>query len=215
MDQQLLFLINREWTSPGLDRLMATVSSWPVWWPLLLLAGAALVVWGGFHGRAFVAVAGLAVGINDGVVVNLAKDWVGRPRPHEALEGVRTLDLARATPRLLAAGLPLRENLSTARLVPPRGNSFPSGHASNSFALAAVCALFFRRWGWLAFLPAALVAYSRVYVGAHWPLDVAVSIFLGAGMGILAAVFCEWAWRRAGPRYFPRLALAHPSLLRP
>lgn len=213
MDQQLLFLINREWASPGLDRLMAALSSWPVWWPILLLAGLGLLIGGGFHGRAFVALAGLAVAINDGLVVNLAKDWIGRPRPHEALAGVRTLDLGRATPRILAIGRPLRENFSTPKILPHRGKSFPSGHASNSFALAVVCAMFWRRWGGLAFLPAGLVAYSRVYVGAHWPLDVLTSVFLGMGIGILVVVGGEVAWRNVAPRLFPRLASAHPSLL--
>jgi len=215
MDQQLLFLINREWTSPGLDRAMAALSSWPVWWPFLLAAGLAFVVWGGFHGRAFVAVAGLAVGINDGLGENFTKDLVGRPRPHESLAGVRTLDLARAAPRVLALASPLRENFSEPQILPPRGKSFPSGHASNSFALASVCAMFFRRWGWVAFLPAAAVAYSRVYVGAHWPLDVAVSVLLGAGLGILVAAGCELGWRRFASRLVPRLAASHSSLLGP
>ena len=50
--------------------------------------------------------------------------------------------------------MPLREDYSVARIRPPRGNSFPSAHAANNFAVAAVCAAFFRRWGWLLFLPA-------------------------------------------------------------
>ena len=212
MDQQLLLLINREWTSPALDWLMAVMSSWPLWWPLLFLGGASVAIWGGFRGRVFLAVAGLAVGINDGIFTNSLKPIVNRPRPHEVVAGVRTLDLERVTPRVLAVFRPLRVKVSSVRIEPRRGNSFPSGHASNNFAFAAVCAVFYRRWGWMAFFPAALVAYSRIYVGSHWPLDVAFSVLLGTGIGLLTAVVAEWGWRRFGPRYAPDLALSYPTL---
>lgn len=194
---------------------MAAVTSWPLWWPFLLAAASAVAVWGGWRGRALVAVAALAVGLNDGVVVNIAKELIGRPRPHEALDGVRMVDLARAHPRVLALGMPLQVRYSEAPETVPRGRSFPSGHASNSFALAAVCAFFWRRWGWLVFIPAALVAWSRIYVGSHWPSDVAVSIFLGAGIGFVTAVLCELAWRRWHSALPWPAARARPSLLAP
>ncbi|HEY5743786.1 MAG TPA: phosphatase PAP2 family protein, partial [Terrimicrobiaceae bacterium] len=157
--------------------------------------------------------AGLAIAITDALVVRTLKDLVGRPRPHEMLEGVRTLDLAVAKPRLLALTMPLREEYSAARILPPRGNSFPSAHAANNFAVATVCAVFFRRWGWLVFLPAILVSYSRVYVGSHWPLDVLVSCFLGIGVGLLTVLAVEAFWRRWGRFCVPRFYARHPSLL--
>jgi hypothetical protein len=46
-------------------------------------------------------------------------------------------------------------------------------------ALVAVC--FFGVRVWWGFLVAALVAYSRIYTGSHWPSDVATSIFVGLG----------------------------------
>ena len=148
--------------------------------------------------RMMLLTAGLAIAVTDAMVVRTLKDFVGRPRPHEMLEGVRTLDLAPATPRFLALAKPLKEEYSGARIRPPRGKSFPSAHAANNFAVATVCAVFFRRWGWLLFLPAVLVAYSRVYVGSHWPLDVLVSCLLGLGIGLLVVVGVEALWRRWG-----------------
>jgi len=65
----------------------------------------------------------------------------------------------------------------------PVSDSFPSGHAATSFACAALLA-------WLTPLPkvplfalAALIAYSRVYTGVHYPLD----ILGGAALGLSVA----------------------------
>jgi len=213
MDQQLLFLINHTWAHPALDRLMAVMSSFDFWWPFLVAGGVVAALFGGFRMRAMLLTAGLAIAMTDAVAVRMLKDAVGRPRPHEVLEGVRTLDLAFARPRFLALAMPLREDYSVARIRPPRGNSFPSAHAANNFAVAAVCAAFFRRWGWLLLLPAVLVAYSRVYVGSHWPLDVLVSSLLGLGIGLLVVAAIETLWRRWGGRCTPAWHAKHPSLL--
>lgn len=213
MDQQLLFLINRTWVNPVADRIMAAASSFDLWWPFLLVLGIVAAVFGGFRMRAMLLTIGLAIGITDALVVDSLKQMVGRPRPHDTLEGVRSLDLANAKPRFFALGQPLKENFSVARIQALGGNSFPSGHAANNFAVAAVIFIYFRRWGWVAFLPGALVAYSRIYVGSHWPLDVLVSCLIGAGIGTLTAVAMEALWRRFGASWLPRWQERHPSLL--
>ncbi len=215
MDQQLLFLINGSWTHPVLDRLMAAASSFDLWWPFLAAAGILVLLFGGFRLRAMLLAIGIAVGVTDGLVVDTLKGIVGRPRPHDVLEGVRSLDLARATPRFLALAQPLETEYSIARIQPRRGNSFPSGHAANNFAVAAVIAAFHRRWGWLAFFPAAFVAYSRIYVGSHWPLDVGISCLIGTGIGMLTCVTMEALWRRRGRYWMPGWQERHPSLLTP
>ena len=214
MDQKLLFLINREWTGPALDRFMALMSSLPAWMPLLIVAGA-LALWrGGFRARAFVLTAGLIVGINDGLVAKNMKRAVDRPRPHQVLDGVRVVDLAKATPRLLALAKPASVKLSEAAddLEKIEGRSFPSSHTMNTISAALVAACFYRRRGWLAFVPALLVSYSRIYVGSHWPSDVVTSIFLGLGATLLLLAICEMLWHRHAARFFPQLHAAHPNL---
>lgn len=62
--------------------------------------------------------------------------------------------------------------------------SFVSGHSANYFGLATI--LFWllgkkRSWRWL-FLWAALIAYSRIYLGVHYPAD----LFFGGLLGVLA-----------------------------
>lgn len=213
MDQQLFFLINSRWTAPWLDLPMAVASSWDFWWPFLVAGGILVAIFGGFKGRAFLLVAGLAVGITDGIVVDSLKETVGRPRPHEVFPGVRTLDLERAKPRFLALAKPIHEEYSLSRILPKGGNSFPSGHAANNFALATVVAIFWRRLGWLAFFPAAFVSYSRIYVGSHWPLDVAVSCLIGTGIAFLVCTAARAAWNAAGTRICPQIHLRHPDVL--
>ena len=92
------------------------------------------------------------------------------------------------------------------------GRSFPSSHCMNTISIALVAAAFYRRRGWLAFGPALLVSYSRVYVGAHWPSDIVTSIFFALGTSLLLLALCEMLWRRQGAGLFPQLHAAHPSL---
>jgi undecaprenyl-diphosphatase len=215
MDQAAFHVINTQLTNPVLDIPMAALASWAVWWPLAILAGVAIFLFGGFHARAMLLAAVLAVGINDGLVCRTLKDMVGRPRPNDTVSGVRTIDLARATPRLLAVGLPLRVKISDAKKPPNRGKSFPSSHAANCFALATVISVFYRRRGWIAFLPAVLVAFSRMYVGVHWPVDVLAGCVIGILCGLGSVFLLKIAWKRFAPAILPALHKSHPDFLKP
>ena len=66
---------------------------------------------------------------------------------------------------------------------------FISSHACNTFALAAFITHFlktyYRKIAWVMFVWAAMVAYSRIYMGVHYPGDVIV----GAIVGILVGIF--------------------------
>lgn len=92
------------------------------------------------------------------VVCNLViKDIAARPRPYFTIEGLEIL------------------------VKPLKSYSFPSGHACSSFASAtALCLAFRKQGGAWAFLPAALISLSRIYVGVHYPTDVLAGAVLGA-----------------------------------
>ncbi|WP_217915364.1 phosphatase PAP2 family protein [Miltoncostaea marina] len=89
---------------------------------------------------------------------------------------------------------PLGDGAITALVALPADASMPSGHATTAFATAGVVALLHPRLRWpaLALALAALVALSRVYLGVHHPLDVAV----GALVGLVIALVVVAAWRR-------------------
>ena len=65
----------------------------------------------------------------------------------------------------------------------PTTSSFPSGHTSTSFACAFVISSLAPRLTIPVFVLAALIGFSRIYVGVHYPLDVVV----GAIFGLLVA----------------------------
>lgn len=67
----------------------------------------------------------------------------------------------------------------------PPTPSFPSGHATTSFACALVLAAALPRFRWPLVALAALIAFSRVYNGVHYPLDA----LGGAAVGATIALF--------------------------
>ena len=65
---------------------------------------------------------------------------------------------------------------------------FPSSHSSNSFALATFFVLLLmKHYRWIKFVmfPSILVAYSRIYLGVHYPSDVFCGMLIGILLGIL------------------------------
>jgi undecaprenyl-diphosphatase len=65
----------------------------------------------------------------------------------------------------------------------PHSHSFPSGHAASSFACAVVLASYVPRWRVPLYVLAALIAFSRNYVGVHYPLDVVAGALWGVLLG--------------------------------
>lgn len=81
-------------------------------------------------------------------------------------------------------------------LVDAGAHSFPSGHTCAAFAFAvALCCSIPRKWAKAAALiAAALMGFSRVYVGVHFPSDV----LAGALIGALAGLAGNWTAKKAG-----------------
>lgn len=86
------------------------------------------------------------------------------------------------------------------------GLSFTSSHATNHFAIATVFTFFigsFQKWiGPLLYIWAASVAFGQVYVGVHYPSDIAAGALLGISISFLLIRLYKFAGRK-----FPNLAV--------
>jgi undecaprenyl-diphosphatase len=93
---------------------------------------------------------------------------------------------------------PLSRPVPEPLLESPSTFSFPSGHATVSFACATVLALAVPRLRWPLYALAALIAFSRVYVGVHYPFDVLGGAALGVALAIALRMLAG-ALRRSAP----------------
>ena len=193
-DLDLFWHINRDWTHPVLDWLMPVLSAIELWMPILGMI-LILIAWrGGAKARWMLVAITLAIVLSDAVVGRTLKKTFDRVRPRDQMSGVMIRDVAKVKPKVLALFQAPTLKTSVVKKVPLEGNSLPSNHTMNLFAVATVIALFFRRWGLPMYGLAAAVAYSRMYVGAHWPSDIVPSIALGLINGWAAVAVVSW-WR--------------------
>lgn len=158
MDGQLLLWLKEAFSHPVLDEVMIFVSSlgnkgkiWIAIGLLLLLFGLKKKAWR--KGGLMVLFSLAANFLACNVVL---KPLIDRTRPYYVLG---------YTP-----------------LIPPVGDpSFPSGHTSASFAAATAIYAINKKWGIAAYIFAAVMGFSRLYLGVHFPTDVVCGAMVGIG----------------------------------
>jgi membrane-associated phospholipid phosphatase len=161
--------------TPTLDRGFTAVSRAADHAKLWTATAAVLALTGGREGRR-AAVDGLASVALTSTVVNAVLKPLGRRR----------------RPDRAAYAVPLARHVEM-----PVTTSFPSGHAASAFAFATGVTHELQTVGIPMHGAAAVVAYSRVHTGVHYPLDVIVGSVLG---GALSPVATTWLDRRRARR---------------
>lgn len=99
------------------------------------------------------------------IIVHSLKRMLSRERPYKILEQLNTF------------GINLKDY------------SFPSGHAAASFSIATTLALNVPRLTVIVFLVAIVVGISRIYLGVHYPTDVAAGIVIGFAIAFILHLF--------------------------
>jgi len=176
VDKELFTIINVDGSVGFLDGFMKLMRHQYTWIPLYAFLLFFIFKAAGKQAWQFIALTLLCFAITDYTSASIIKPMLGRLRPchdPELLDEVRML---------VGCGGPY---------------SFPSSHASNHFGLAtfwylAINRVTRHRWLWLWFW-AGLVCYAQIYVGKHYPLDIAGGALLGFLAGSLCyALFDKW-----------------------
>lgn len=155
---------NEALANPVFDWFFVFITEVKNWYIVYAVALLSLMWFGKKRGVVTVLLLILTIVLSDQISSFVVKPLVDRLRPCHVLEHVRLL---------VGCG---------------GGKSFTSSHATNNFAMAVLILHFWPKAKWYLLVWAALVSFSRVYVGVHYPSDILGGALLGSGIAT-AVVF--------------------------
>jgi membrane-associated phospholipid phosphatase len=168
LDQWLFIKLNSGLSNPVFDSVMPFMRNGPNWAPLYLFLGVFVLMNFKYKGAWWILLFAATVALTDMGGTLLFKDNFHRLRPcadPDFFFNVRLLVQCN------------------------KSSSFISNHAANHFGMATFFFITFRpvfkKWIWISFVWAGLIAYAQIYVGLHYPLDVLAGALLGLAVGLV------------------------------
>lgn len=169
-DFSILDYIHNNWSNAFLDFVMPKITFLGNVGLIWILAAVIMVIFKKYRKNGIM----LAISLGCCLIIGnlLLKNIVARPRPCWINESVNML------------------------ISIPLDSSFPSGHTMSAFAAAAVIMYTNRKWGIAAYILAALIAFSRLYLYVHFPTDIIAGAVIGSAIGLAICLIYHKKIRR-------------------
>jgi undecaprenyl-diphosphatase len=182
LDKKIFFFLNGL-NHPHLDPVMFYTTKTFFWLPLYLFL--IYLIFKAYKQNAWFILIGatIAIVLTDQITSSLMKPYFARLRPSRDPDLLGLVHLVNGY----------------------KGGSFgfASSHAANTFGTAIFIWLvlkpFYKGMGWL-FLWAALMTYTRIYLGVHYPGDIIVGGIIGIGCGWICFLLSKWMIQRFSKR---------------
>lgn len=162
IDEQVFRALNQAGANLGLDLFMVAFTFLGMSYILVLVV---VPLW--LKGRKTAAIDIILLVVVSDILSETLKLVFERPRPEATLDNVKMLDWG--------------------AIASASGYSFPSGHALRAFAVGTYLALALKPpWTRMSAIGVAImVGVSRLYLGLHWPSDVAAGAAIGGALALV------------------------------
>ena len=174
IDLSVFYFINHNLSNKLFDNFFSTITDLHYWVIAYVILWGILFFSGGKKGKIAAILILVLIATTDQVGYKLLKEYFGRIRPCNTLPDVLT---------------PIGKTGAF---------SFPSNHAINNFAAATFFYRLYPKLKWVLFTGAFLVAFSRVYLGLHYPSDILGGAIIGVAFGYLFSFIQIWLEKLLG-----------------
>lgn len=165
-DHNLFLLVNGKFSTSFLDMFFGYITNLHLQWMFWVLFLPLVFFWiYKKRRRALIGMAHILIvaGLSDLFCYHVIKQFTYRDRPNNSDEVASVLKVGYG----------------------PKSSSFPSNHASTSFAMAYAVKMVAPIAKWPVYIVAVMVAYSRPYVGVHFPSDIMAGMIIGTLISML------------------------------